>query len=171
VVFTGILRNTKTMQTWIPSIKEPGKNNMCGWLPSPNDLPHNVQHLPPFPPSQSFFLMSIPLQPPFSLYRMLKTPACKRTVPLPPPSVTLMAKDPLSSPLPNKGLLLVEVADCFSVSLTLSSSFSFHLVWKPGRDFPAGGTPFLGYHDSMGILIWSMVHPHGVSNLGPIWMH
>jgi hypothetical protein len=42
----GILRNCKTMQAWLPSIKEPEKNNRYGWMPSPSGLPDNVQHLP-----------------------------------------------------------------------------------------------------------------------------
>jgi hypothetical protein len=71
-VAAGILRNTGTMQTWLPPIKEPEKNNMYGWLPSPNDLPNNVQHLPPFPLRSHFFLMTIPLQPPLFHHRMLK---------------------------------------------------------------------------------------------------
>jgi hypothetical protein len=53
-------------------IKEPEKNNTYGWLPSPSDLPNNVQHLLPSP--FTFFLMPIPLQPSFSHHRMLKNP-------------------------------------------------------------------------------------------------
>jgi hypothetical protein len=68
----GILRNNKTMQTWLPSLKEPDKNNTYGWLPSPNYLPDNVQNIPPFCLLSHFFLMPIPLQPPFSHHRMLK---------------------------------------------------------------------------------------------------
>jgi hypothetical protein len=75
------------------------------------------------------------------------------------------------SPLSNKDLLLVEVADSFSVSLSLISSFFFHLVLKPGREFRAGGMPFLGHCNSMAIFIWSMVHPHGVSGPGLIWTY
>jgi hypothetical protein len=51
----GILRNTGTRQTWLPLIKEPEKIYMYGWLPSPNDLPDNVQHLLSFPLPSHFF--------------------------------------------------------------------------------------------------------------------
>jgi hypothetical protein len=47
--FAGMLRNTGTMQTRLPLIKEPEKNNTYGWLPSPNNFPNNVQHLTSFP--------------------------------------------------------------------------------------------------------------------------
>jgi hypothetical protein len=42
IVVGGLLKNTKTMQTWVSSIKEPEKNNTYGWLPNPSDLPDNV---------------------------------------------------------------------------------------------------------------------------------
>jgi hypothetical protein len=50
-----ILRNTGKMQTWLPLIKEPEENNTYGWLPSPSDLPDNVQHLLSFPIHSHFF--------------------------------------------------------------------------------------------------------------------
>jgi hypothetical protein len=58
---------------WLSPIKEPEKNNMYGWQPTPSDLPDNVQHLPSFP--LCIFLMPIPLQPLSSHYRILKNPS------------------------------------------------------------------------------------------------
>jgi hypothetical protein len=44
------------MQTWLPPIKEPEeKTNMYGWLPSPDDLPDNVQRIPSFLLHNHFF--------------------------------------------------------------------------------------------------------------------
>jgi hypothetical protein len=45
-----------------------------------------------------------------------------------------MARVPLRSPLPNKDLLLVEVADSFSVSLSLSLSFIFLSTTKEKKN-------------------------------------
>jgi hypothetical protein len=68
-------------------------------LPTPSDLPANVQHRP-HPPSQPPYLMPTPLQPPFPTTGCSKSPACKRGVLSPCQSVTLMAEGPsqVSSP-------------------------------------------------------------------------
>jgi hypothetical protein len=42
---------------------------------------------------------------------------------------------------------------------------------KPGREFGEEGMPFLGYWDSVKIVIWLMVHIHGISNPGLIQKH
>jgi hypothetical protein len=42
IILAGILRNTETIQTWLPPIKEEQENNMYGWLPSTNHLSDNV---------------------------------------------------------------------------------------------------------------------------------
>jgi hypothetical protein len=60
----GILINTGTVQTWLPPIKEPEKNNTYSWLPCPSDL-DNVQHLPPFPLPTHFFQCPSPSNLPF----------------------------------------------------------------------------------------------------------
>jgi hypothetical protein len=60
----------------------------------------------------------------------------------------------------------VKVADFFCASpfhfLKCLSSFPFHLVPKPRREFQVGRMPFLGHHNSVATLIWSMVHPMGL---------
>jgi hypothetical protein len=105
---------------------------MYGWLLSPNDLRDNVQHLPPLPLCSHFFYRRSPSNLLFPITGCLKTPACKRGM-LSPLSVLLWSpRVPLRSLLPNKGLLLVEVTDSFSVSLSLTSSFSFQGHW--GRE-------------------------------------
>jgi hypothetical protein len=63
----GLLRNTRTMQTWLPLIKEPEKNNTYGFRIVSSTFSYSLFAV--------IFLMPIPLQPPFSHYRGLKNPS------------------------------------------------------------------------------------------------
>jgi hypothetical protein len=73
---SGMLRNTEAMQMLVCQ-----ENNTHTCL-TPMTFPL-MSSISPYLPSQSSYLMPTPLQPLFSQHRMLKTPACKRAMPLP----------------------------------------------------------------------------------------
>jgi hypothetical protein len=122
------------MQAWIPFKKETDNNNTYGWLPNPNDFSdnvHNMYPLSPIPTQQPFFLMPFPLQPPFSHYKMLKTPACKKDMLSTLSESHSDGQGSLSSLLSLRKTCSLQRSQILSWSLSLTSSFSFQFLWDP----------------------------------------
>jgi hypothetical protein len=116
------------MQTWLPLIKELEKNNTYGWLPNPSDLVDNVQHVPSFSLHSQFSNAHPSPTSLFPLQDASKPQPVRQVCPHPSQSVTLMAEGPLRSPLPNKHLMLVELANSLSLSVSLSLCLFFTFI-------------------------------------------
>jgi hypothetical protein len=121
--------------------------NHLTWFPSSSNLP--------FPPTGC-----------------LKSPACKKGVLSPLTECYSDGQGSLSS-------LLALIKTCCLWSLQILSQYmsliSFFIFLSSGTKIleiiSSGGMPFLGYLDSVVILIWPMVHPHGFSSPDLIRMH
>jgi hypothetical protein len=97
-------------------------------LPSPSDLVDNVQHVPSFSLHSQFSNAHPSPTSLFPLQDASKPQPVRQVCPHPSQSVTLMAEGPLRSPLPNKHLMLVELANSLSLSVSLSLCLFFTFI-------------------------------------------